>query len=305
MSNYIILNDLSLRGQGQLRDNWDKFTQFDTAFMKLKSLGIQKIVVPNDINNLRICGFKIGDSYYNDNQELEKKYKQQLAAFTKYFKKLQTLDKLDDIQHGFETTDGCSYLLARCVQERLSCISFAFRKLYETDKIEGKYKEGKNISDESIKNIYAAENITDDFLPFIVSKTGALHRKPLEEPLWNVPEAKEYRKKVGFTSQLILDNPADKIRILTRIASAIAQINGWVKDENVSSLNSNSGQIREIFVSKYFSETNCYMSIDFEKPEVYFELHNSRGRHQGQIKWDGTDRGDADKTGHHDIVVSR
>lgn len=303
MSNYIILNGLSLRGNGHLRDNWDKFVQFEKTFLKLKDIGVSKIVVPNDINNLRFCGFCLMDAYSQNNQELYLGYKQELLSLTKYFRRLRTLPEIDQLSHVFGNEDGCSYLLPRCIQENISCISFLFRDLYQNASIEGKYTERNKITDERIQNIISPDDVSPSVLPIVISKSEARHRKPLDEPLWNVDKAKDYRKKINFSSKVILDHPSEKIRILTKVATDIANINGWVKDENVSSLNSNDGQIREIFVSKYFSETNCYLSIDFEKPEVYYELHNCRGEHKGQIKWDGTEKDNPDKTGGHNIKV--
>lgn len=307
MSNYIILNDLSLRGNGHLYEesNWQKVVQFKKVFDKLSTMGFKRLIVPDKINNLTCCNFLLGDSYItHTNQYLSSEHRHFLSTILNRVKTVSNLEQLIELPYSFRLKGAESMCLARCVQEKRPCISFAFLKFFSSESIDGDYVEGSLSRKETILNLSDIQQISLQSYPWLLSKWGCRSLKPLEQPMWNKEEARNFLDRHTDELKRAKEHPSEKIRILSSISTIVAEINGWVKDDYLTELNNSSEHRRIIFSSKFFSETDCYLSIDFEKPDVFFELINNQGLHQKQIKWDGTfdskDKGSPD----HDIYLS-
>lgn len=92
--------------------------------------------------------------------------------------------------------------------------------------------------------------------------------------------------------------------MLSRYAHVIAEINGWELDEHVTAVNRKKYKaMRQIYRSEKFTKT-AYISVDFEKVDIFFELCDKRGRHKGEYSWNGVKSEEADTKGNHDIEVS-
>lgn len=299
MSGLIYLNELSMEWDAPIKDNWEKIKVFGMVLESLKNFGIDKIEVPKDFQNRRICDMEYRLCYDTVNDEqLKREQKQYLLSWMSYFHKCSEL--LDDVCFHIDSI-GESKLLGKCHAEYAPMLSFTFNSFFEKRNIAGVFRQSQKTKTVSILNFYKEVTIQD--LPILINKKRSRTLKPLDNPMWNYEAAKKYRELINFSSKCIIDHPQEKIRVLLKVGGMIARLNGWEELSVLSSLNSNRDHIRRIFYSAYFSETNCYLSIDLEKVDVFYELLDKRGRHVCEIKWDGTISDKKDNSGHHDIIL--
>ncbi len=80
-------------------------------------------------------------------------------------------------------------------------------------------------------------------------------------------------------------NAQDKKAIISLIAKQVALINGYHLEEAISKLNSNAGQIREIYAAGK-DRSKIYLSVDFETGG--YEVCDFSGTHLGEYWFDGT-----------------
>lgn len=131
------------------------------------------------------------------------------------------------------------------------------------------------------------------------------------------PQINQPLKNTQFSDQLV-DNdwglffretsalsPQEKTARLRGIADDVAFINGFDMSEPLSHKNhQHSGALRQIFISVYTRPGHeFYLSTDFEKAAGAFEAFDRNGRHLGEWLFSGSKNGDADGSGHHDIIV--
>lgn len=109
---------------------------------------------------------------------------------------------------------------------------------------------------------------------------------PIDDPIWN--------QNTGTILEL-LDlkkinlGEGQKEAFILKVGSMVAEMNGWVWDEQVSKWNKNSGQLRKIFRSSS-GITTAYLSIDVEKPAGEFELFDRKGDYKWPINHMGEKR---------------
>ena len=108
---------------------------------------------------------------------------------------------------------------------------------------------------------------------------------PLESPMWNKEVSKKLLEGVDFINQ----DPKARQGLLYHHGKIIAEVNGWTYNDELSKLNSNSGQLRYIFDSSlsFVEHPTAYLSLDMEGPDLAFELCDKRGKHKGECSWDG------------------
>lgn len=311
----LFLNDWSFTDTTKsLSANWEKVVCFMMLVQALRNRGVRKIIVPSDYKTRQICDFTYRDCYdtttpldgsaqQTTDTTLTLEQKQMLTTLTEYFLKLSAIENTKESSLSHENRED-SILLGNSYDRDLPAVSFTFDPVFASLSIQGTKKGGKdNGRNVAVKNLY---NISQgfDLLRYLVSVENCKALNPLQNPLWNRGLVLSYFKEVGETKNLISQSTSSKRVILTDHATMVAELNGWEFDTKISSLNSNKGQRRVIFRSaKFLRHNNNYLSIDFEKDEVYFELFNHRGKHQGEYKWDGTQSATSDKTGKHDIDV--
>lgn len=121
--------------------------------------------------------------------------------------------------------------------------------------------------------------------------------------MWNHEMMEAYCKKIGHAADRKSGTTGEKISYLRQHGKILAEMNGWIVDENKTKLNQDDSHQRLIFRSIHFKEDNCYLSIDFEKEDFHFELLNHRGKHLREINWHGDTTGYADSN--HDIRLKR
>ncbi|MDE6156577.1 MAG: hypothetical protein K2F78_00350 [Muribaculaceae bacterium] len=291
----IYFNDWSCAGQGSLKDHTTEINDFISLLRALASTRICTPVLDRKPTKLTLCDFAVSQCHQAVDDCKESDFRSRILGIFNYFSIAGNLDST----HFFTKQDAHnSVLLGNAHLHGCPTVSFCFDPLYASDTVVGM----KNGRVASVTNLYRAGEI-DALAPMLYSRADCATHKALEEPLWNKAATSEYMaKREAEITAAILANPDAKISILQHHATIIANLNGWVYNETVSKKNSNSGQIRHIFKAADLIGT-AYLSVDFEKCNVFFELHNKRGKHCGEYKWDGSPSKNSDDEAHHDIKV--
>jgi len=99
--------------------------------------------------------------------------------------------------------------------------------------------------------------------------------------------------------------PFERTARLHDIALEVAYANGYDYCAELSHRNKQrSNSLRQIFVSAFTpSGRELYLSTDFEKAAGAFEVCDRNGRHIGEWLFSGRKNGNADTSGHHNIVT--
>lgn len=292
----VYLNDWSCPHSTQLSENTDTLNRFLDLIKALKATGICELIIDRKPAGLTIADYPMEQCYrnYDDDDCHNADLRAYLLSIFGYFSISGELDPSEVIcREG----DSDSVLLGNAHAQGCPAVSFCFNPLYEADTIHGL----KNRRPAQVANLHTAADIAG-LSHLLYSRTECRRHDPLQEPLWNVEATAAYMK--GVEEELIKaikNNPDEKIKLLTMHSTIVANLNGWVLDERLTRLNNSSTAHRRIFRADGFCRT-AYLSIDFEKVTVHFELHNKKGRHLGQLKWDG-DIENPDTEGKHDIRV--
>ena len=311
----LFLNDWSFTDTTKsLSDNWDKVQVFESLAKALRDYGVSKIIVPADYKTRQLCDFVYRECFYTTtpldgsmqqevNTSITREQKQVLTTLTNYFISLSAVEYTKESTLLQENRED-SILLGNSYDRDLPTVSFTFDQVFASFAIQGIKKGGKdNGRNVAVKNLYDTSQ-GFDLLKYLVSVEDCKSLNPLQNPLWNTGLVQYYFQEVGETKSLISKCSSSKRAILTEHATMVAELNGWEYDPKISGLNSNKQQRRVIFRSaKFLRHNNNYLSIDYEKDEVYFELLNHRGKHQGEYKWNGEPSSEADTSGKHDILV--
>lgn len=154
---------------------------------------------------------------------------------------------------------------------------------------------GKNVE---INNLHRPAPLLQ-IIPQLCSRKACKEHKALVEPFWNTAPTKKYHELIEEDLALMKQGQKDKIQTLLMHSEFIANINGWVKDEAMTKKNRSSNKIRRIFRPEFFKRKDAYLSVDVEKFDIRFELHDSRGRHLGEISWDNGQVTGRPKTNHN------
>lgn len=310
----VYLNDWSLGTKDMhLFDEWAKVRQFVDVVKRLQELGVSKVVVPDDYNKMMLCDFLYGDCYIvvsslthapEENRKLSAAERtqllccQEMMSLTSHFKRAS----LEGVNPGFKLEeDGrTSVLLGNAYENDWTCVSFTFAPKFAADVVSGQMQGGRaNGRFVEVKNMYDDGGTAKDILQKLVSVKACKDKNPLNTPIWNHELVDTFLESVGMTRKQIEENHESKRALLRDHSETIALLNGWAKDNGVSSKNH-----RPIYRSiKFVRRANCYLSIDFEKDDVHFELYNHRGKHQGEYDWTGRNTKGRDATGKHDINV--
>ncbi len=257
-------NDISLS-----KKEWCNFV----LFVKLLSTkyGIQKVLMLKE--HLRLM--------YSFNP-LEKEKVVWSTFVNKYLKRIEIEKNLEGIICNKDRKDF-SNLLTIAFYRKVPTISLTYKKDYKTDWVEAELCTWKTEKYKSVKlpNLFY-DNSTNHYSKLIIDKPDR-NIKPLECPIWNIERTKEY---VNSLSELEKMSPNERIVHLLEEGKWVAMMNGWLEDESLSKLNSNSGQIRSIFYPAYFKHSNsAFLSIDLEKRA--FELLDHNGKHLGEYSYMG------------------
>ncbi len=297
----LYFNDLSCGDASIcLAENFDKVIRIFDLLKHLKDIyGHVNIILDRKLGGLSICDIKVAECEYKPDFNFDKRNLiRQLANY------INNEAEIDGSHVFLHTSSGKeSVLLGNACEYSMCAVSFTFGEEFETHEIKGT-KDGR---ERSILNLYDKDKVKDNRealhpLNFVSRKECKKH-DPIQSPLWNVGLTTAYHTTNKDRLDHIKDHPEQKISILSEVADVIAQLNGWELDEGLSKTNKTPDKYRRIYHPAKFSKRNAYISIDFEKPDIYFELHDKKGRHMGEYKWNGEQSGPADNTGLHNIIV--
>ncbi len=290
----VYFNDWSCAGQGSLRSHINEINDFIALLKALADTRICTMVLDVKPSALTLCDFPLSQCHIPIDDCAEAGFRSLVLGIFNYFGRTEL-----DTTHIFsKPAANDSVLLGNAQFHGCPSASICFDNLYASDKVYG-LKNGRRAF---VTNLYKPESI-DVLAPKLYSRTQCATHKALEEPLWNTDATSKYMADLEERIKAdIQSHPDEKIHILLKHATVIANLNGWIYHENVSKKNSNRGRIRHIFKAADLSGT-AYLSVDLEKTNVYFELHDKRGHHRGEYKWDGTKSDDGDNKAYHDIDV--
>lgn len=289
----VYLNDLSCGDPAApLVKNFSNVNTFFLIADKLKSIGASLIVITGDFKALKLCDTLVAECFYRG--EFGNDHRNLLLQLRNYFVNRQQIDGSHIFSHP--PTQRASVLLGNAHYQSRPAISFTFNPVFATETITG-IKDGREAK---IANIYDYDQELD--ISAFVTSNDCKQFDPTVTPIWNTEATRLYHKSFETRLKAIKAHPDEKIPILCEGADTIALLNGWEYDEVVTKLNKTDGSYRRIYRSAKFRKT-AYLSVDFEKPEIFFELHNHKGTHLGEYYWDGTPNKNPDPKKCHNIEV--
>ena len=294
---FLYLNDWSMKGTAPLESQWPKVERWYKLMTNLSNTyGISKIGVPLDFKKRDLCGYVLSNCYNPNDTQLSADKKRLLLAI---------LDShIQNADYDYSTTKVTndaneeSLCIGKAYELGASVVSFTFDENNESATISGTIKANGQTC--TIPNLYDQNNISTDYL---VQCNESRKHKAMDEPMWNQDMMNAYCEAIKHTPQRKFANTGEKVAYLRKHGRILAEMNGWVYDENKTKLNHNNEHQRIIFHSGHFRNDDCYLSIDFEKKDFHFELLNHRGKHLKEINWHGDKTGDADPS--HDIRLKR
>lgn len=297
---FLYLNDWSMQGEGNLASQWSKVERWHALIEHLSSTyGITKIGVPHDFKQRELCGYLLSNCYVSDNTLLPAAKRQLLLTIMD--SRMQKADYDDSTPKIVNDENRISSCIGRAYEQGAGVVSFTFDAKYEETTISGTIRtEGKEDQICTVRNLYDRNHVQIDYLvPCNISRK----HKAAEEPMWNQEMMKAYCDKIGHTAGRKSKTTGEKISYLRQHGTILAEMNGWIVDENKTKLNQDNEHQRLIFRSARFKEDNCYLSIDFEKEDFHYELLDHRGKHIKEIDWHGNTTGEADKK--HNIRLKK
>lgn len=313
---YAFINDLSIPSNGApIADNWGIIKGLIHVTNELRKYNFTRVRVPKNFITTNISDSHSIEHYLRLGKEFDHDDKTLLVSFianniedrpedVAQVVAAKEENKLIDVY--FENKSSNQFLEAHLMTCPL--VSFQTSATFSVDFLDAEffvyYGEGEpKPKPIKIENLFKNESITTHqvFLidwkrKLVFSKT---RWKPLEKPIWN-DLTKTVIAELEFPKSIA--QKADKHEELRQVGTIVAEMNAWVFDKNVTAKNKTDNNLRKIFRSESGGSI-CYLSIDFESPHGGFEVHNHRGKHQGEIDFLGDPKEEADKKKKHDIKV--
>lgn len=295
----LFVNDLSLKCSLPLQEHWEFITEFGRLVNKLKEFDIDKISFPKGYKNMSIGGIYWKDCYIKESCPLKDDQRMELLSLMS--SSIYEVKESDiDFNHIFSedaSFDVHSSFLGNSFTMDNPVVSFTFKDIYKKQSIAGYYKKlpTNHSKRAEVRNLYDAASISPlSTVSFKKCKTI----KPENFPLWNSPDTIRYIRKIGHKDDITFTTTEEKQAYLIKHGTVIALLNGWKEDTIRTNKNRSPQKIRKIFYSAKFKQTDTYLCIDMEHPDIRFELCNHRGIHLKEIKYTGETTGSA-KTDHN------
>lgn len=287
-------------GTGSLSSQWSKVNRWVELTNYLSdTYGITKISAPHDFKNRELCGYVVSRCYVPEEDGITKDQKRQLLSIIDHLQ----LDHYDEQTTKLYNSQGAvSLAMGRAFDVEVSAASFTFDGKYETDSITAILKENsKKDRTCTIPNLFDKDNVK---IAYLVPCSESRKHKASDDPMWNHEMMEAYCKQIGHDANRCSANEGEKISYLKFHGSKLAEMNGWVYDENKTKLNHDNYHQRVIFRSAHFKD-DCYLSIDFEKEDFHYELHDHNGKHKREINWHGEKTDNRDSSGKHDLRMKK
>lgn len=322
---YSFINDISISPLGYTCDNsWSLLKTIMNMTSKLSDFNIENIRVPTDFTSRVIGSHKsisehLSELESEENREVRSDDRNQLYNFLA--NQLEEADseienilanvqqnRLIEVSVNTVPNPSPSQILTEAFVMKCPVVSFQTDGLSCSNLLACNLLTlGENNTEVNrpvrLKNIFEEASINFHHEYLIEWKHKIQFAKsrwnPIEQPIWN-ELTQQTLSELNFPESVT--KRADKYEELERVGSIIAEMNGWKYDELITKKNKNKGHYRRIFYSRFVSRL-AYLSIDFENPYGGFEVHDHRGKHQGQIDFNGAYNKEADTTGNHDIEI--
>lgn len=312
---YSFLNDLSIADSDtNPLEVWLVLDKVMYISERLRDYKIEKLRVPKELSTIAIGGkSSINDLLDSDLIDNEKK-----ALIYNFLENiieqpdLTIQERMEELQESkliqAYFNDKSSITLTEAHIMHSPVISFTCHSIFLTPVLTCDLQilnEKDQLKDKIIKlnNLYDGDSLAIHhvFLSQILSSITYSKTKwdPIKEPIWH-PNTEAMLSEMNFPENVT--GKVGKYEELEIIGTKVAEMNAWKHEPKLSKNNSNSGQIRHIFSSNSGNKT-AYLSIDFKRAYGAFEVHDYKGKHQGQVTFKGVFDGKPDKEGHHDIDV--
>lgn len=291
----VYLNDLSFSCNNDIKSEWAKIKMLNELLKELTSTFGASIIAPKDIWHKPICNYTLGTkSNVNGTPVSQEQHLFLVEVFKKFFPKTdgEPLFSLEEDMRNSSSSVG------KAAEEERLIVSFTFDDRFKEDTINGWLrKKDSQPKEANVDNLYD-KDLTGNF-KYLADVSVCSKLNPIESPMWNVDIAKKILQDVEF----INISQKERMSRLISYGKKIAEINGWTYNERLSKLNTTKKHLRYIFDSgtNFTNYPKVYLSLDSEGPEVCYELCDKKGRHKGEISWDGKQK---EEKNHHGIKLS-
>ena len=292
----VYLNDWSLSSSNGVVANEARIRAFGELLQELSAKCSLEIYAPDNLWQIPLAGCDVisGIATHPNDKDISREMVIYLRFL--YHKMIGTVSGYPMFSEREDMVNPSSSV-GHAAYESRPVISLALDGMYADDSLNGwlQMKGGAVASKGCVTNIYERKIENFYVLPDL---TACADKDPLQEPLWNTGMVRE------LLSGVELVKAENKVRqsLLVKYGRMVAEMNGWVYDTSITKLNQNPGQLRYIFSSDtHFTRyKKAYLSLDMEGPDLAFELCDKKGKHQGQVSWNGAHKAAKEK---HDIVV--
>lgn len=272
----IYLNDLSLEGGKGLLEDWEQFKAFSELIDELSRKGQVSLIAPKDLWNKPLGGIDVPSKTLADGSPIPADQGNFVHQIYRKFRTKTQGEPLFSENEDMTVTSSSVGLAAEC---EAPVISITFDNRYAKEKLKGWLKSaGKEVSRASVDNLFSG---SANNYRFITDWSKCRLIDPRKQPLWNQSIVKEILAGVDFIS----GSKEEKRERFIRYGREVAELNGWIYNKRVSSMNSSASQKRIVFDSEihFTGYEICYLSIDLEGPDLCFEICNKRGKHLGEV----------------------
>lgn len=226
--------------------------------------------------------------------------RQRLLTFSdKYFERYYNYPIEDEFICPDEyTLDKKAVLLTMAYKENIPSVSILYDDTFSCNSFKAccyNVQKGK-VSTVVLQNLHIGN--WEEYEEFFFIGVPSSGLNPRFSPIWNLGRTRKFCEALPSLDGL---SKEEKNSIFISEGSYVANLNGWVEDRRLSSINSKAlNKIRHVFRPvKFKHQDAAYLSIDIEKRA--FELLDRKGRHVMEISYLG------DKTSgykpNHDIIL--
>lgn len=272
----IYLNDLSLVGGNGLLADWDKFKAFSELIDELIRVGQVSLVAPKDLWQKPLGGVDVPSKTQVDGTPIPA---DQGLFVHQVYRKFKPMTVGEPFFSEDESMTIRSSSVGEAAENSALVISITFDNRYAKEKLNGWLKSaGMDVRTASVKNLFCN---SDKNLSFITDLAQCRHINPQEKPLWNQGVIKEILVGIDFIS----GSKDEKRERFIRYGCKVAELNGWILNRRVSTLNSTATKKRIVFDSErsFTGSAISYLCIDLEGPDLCFELCDKHGYHLGEV----------------------
>ncbi|MES2702079.1 MAG: hypothetical protein V4649_05540 [Bacteroidota bacterium] len=325
---YAYLNDFSMSMPAdQNKPAWPLLYEVMEISSTLKSeYGIEYLKVPNNFKTFKIANsHSIIELLAFSDDDLDISNKQLIYDFLAN----RTMSDLDEVETAtlkeienktawveVKYSNQYSAFFTGAYLLEMPIVSFQTITAFQTHRISCEYSieysDKIKVKNVGVLNIYSKQQMENHHPSLIRIKNDIMFGKgkwnPYSQPIWN-NRTQTLIKEMEFPQSV--EGKKDKISELKEIGEKIAVLNSWKLDSEMTSINSNAGQLRMVFISDS-SHKHAYLSIDMKNANGRFEHHDYKGRHIGEIdfatgtyKRRGKSEQGEDNKGHHDLKLRR